>query len=54
MRNDINDHNCFLNVLIHWVYHTKKLRKFFLKADIDSNVRNNLLNELQVQFLCLL
>jgi hypothetical protein len=51
LRNDIGDQNCFLNVVIHWIYHTKKLKKFFLKADIDGGVRNNILLEVQVRGL---
>ena len=37
-------------MLIQAVYHIKEIRKFLLEIDIDSNERNNILNELKVFF----
>jgi hypothetical protein len=46
--NALGDQNCFLNVLIHWIYNTKELKKFFLEVEIEENERNKILTELQV------
>jgi hypothetical protein len=49
IKNDIGDFNCYINVLIHTIYHTKELRRFLTDIEIKNNSRNILLSELKVK-----
>ena len=49
LKNEIGDQNCFLNVLIHFIYHTKELRSFF-EGNIPNVYRNNWFIEIKVTF----
>jgi hypothetical protein len=47
IKNDIGEQNCFLNVLIHALYHIKEIRKFFIEEEIKNDSRLNLFFELK-------
>jgi hypothetical protein len=47
IKNEIGEQNCFLNVLIHYFYQNKEIRKFLMQETIKNDARSNLLFELQ-------
>lgn len=51
LKNEIGEQNCFLNVIMHALYHMKEIRNYFINEEIKNDVKLNLFSELKVKYI---
>lgn len=49
MKNDIGEHNSFINVIIHSLRYIPEILKYFIETDLSDEEQYNMLIEIQVQ-----
>ena len=49
IKNESGEQNCFVNVILHFIYNIKEIKNYFLKQNFPDDKRFYLFSELKVK-----